>query len=39
VRIADLLHDKSRLGEWFDTVPDFEQLESGSEVKVKKVPR
>ena len=39
VRIADLLHDKSRLGEWMETVPDFEPYEAGSEVKVKKVPR
>jgi NADH-quinone oxidoreductase subunit I len=39
VRIQDLLHDKERLGQWFETVPDFEPLEAGSEVKVKKVPR
>jgi NADH-quinone oxidoreductase subunit I len=39
VRIQDLLHDKSRLDQWFQTVPDFEPLEAGSEVKVKKVPR
>ena len=38
-RIADLLHDKERLGEWFDTVPDFEAYEAGSQAKVKKVPR
>ena len=38
-RIADLLHDKTRLGEWMETVPDFEPYESGSEAKVKKVPR
>jgi NADH-quinone oxidoreductase subunit I len=38
-RIADLLHDKSRLGEWMETVPDFEAYEAGSEAKVKKVPR
>ena len=37
-RIADLLHDKSRLGEWMETVPDFEAYEAGSEQKVKKVP-
>ncbi len=37
-RIADLLHDKERLGEWMETVPDFEPYEAGSEVKVKKVP-
>ena len=39
VHIADLLHDKSRLGQWMETVPDFEAYESGSEAKVKKVPR
>jgi NADH-quinone oxidoreductase subunit I len=39
VRIADLLHDKSRLGQWFETVPDFEPYEAGAEVKVKKVSR
>ena len=38
-RIADLLHDKDRLGEWMETVPDFEPYEAGSEAKVKKVPR
>jgi NADH-quinone oxidoreductase subunit I len=38
-RIADLLHDKERLGEWMETVPDFEPYEAGSEVKVRKVPR
>ena len=37
-RIADLLHDKSRLGEWMETVPAFEAYEAGSEMKVKKVP-
>ncbi|MEZ5382204.1 MAG: NADH-quinone oxidoreductase subunit I [Microthrixaceae bacterium] len=38
-RIADLLHDKERLGEWFETVPEFESYESGAQVKQKKVPR
>ena len=38
-RIADLLHDKSQLGIWFETVPEFEAYEPGSEVKVKKVPK
>jgi NADH-quinone oxidoreductase subunit I len=38
-RIADLLHDKSRLGQWMETVPDFEEYEDGSEQKPKKVPR
>ena len=37
-RIADLLHDKSRLSEWMETVPEFEPYEAGSEAKVKKVP-
>ncbi|HTN99824.1 MAG TPA: 4Fe-4S binding protein [Microthrixaceae bacterium] len=39
VHIGDLLHDKSRLDQWMDTVPDFEPYEAGSEAKVKKVPR
>lgn len=39
VNIRDMLHNKARLGKWFGTVPDFEPYESGSEVKVKKVPR
>ena len=38
VRIADLLHDKTRLGEWMETVPEFEPYEAGAEVKAKKVP-
>tara|TARA_B100000700_G_scaffold100597_3_gene113335 strand:- start:5882 stop:6400 length:519 start_codon:yes stop_codon:yes gene_type:complete len=38
-RIADLLHDKSKLGQWMETVPDFEDYEAGSEVKKAKVPR
>ena len=37
--IAELLHDKDRLGEWMETVPDFEPYEAGSDAKVKKVPR
>jgi NADH-quinone oxidoreductase subunit I len=37
--IADLLHDKERLGEWFETVPDFEAYEAGSSAKAKKVPK
>ena len=28
-RIADLLHDKERLSEWMETVPDFEDYEVG----------
>ena len=39
IRIADLLHDKSRLGQWMETVPDFPAYEAGSDAKVKKVPR
>ena len=39
VRIADLLHDKSRLDQWMQTVPDFEPYEAGADAKVKKVPR
>jgi NADH-quinone oxidoreductase subunit I len=35
-RIADLLHDKERLGEWMATVPEPEPLEIGAEVKGKK---
>jgi NADH-quinone oxidoreductase subunit I len=38
-RIADLLHDKEKLGEWFETVPDYDAYEAGSQAKVKKVPR
>ena len=37
--IADLLHDKELLGQWMETVPDFEPYEAGSQAKVKKVPR
>jgi NADH-quinone oxidoreductase subunit I len=33
--IADLLHDKSRLGEWMDTVPDKPALEAGAVAKKK----
>jgi NADH-quinone oxidoreductase subunit I len=38
-RISELLHDKAKLGEWFETVPDYLPYEAGSEVKTKKVPR
>ena len=38
-KIANMLHDKERLGQWFDTVPEFEAYESGSEAKAKKVPK
>ena len=37
-RIADLLHDKERLTEWMETVPEFEDYESGSVAKKLKVP-
>ncbi len=32
-RIADLLHDKDKLGEWMETVPEPEPLEAGAESK------
>ena len=35
-RIAELLHDKTRLGEWMETVSPPEPLEVGAEVKGKK---
>jgi NADH-quinone oxidoreductase subunit I len=34
-RIADLLHDKTRLGEWMETVPVKPALEVGADVKKK----
>ena len=36
--IADLLHDRIRLSEWMETVPEFLAYEAGSEQKVRKVP-
>ena len=39
LKIADLLHDKTLLSQWMETVPDFEDYEAGSEAKVLKVPR
>jgi NADH-quinone oxidoreductase subunit I len=36
LRIADLLHDKQRLGQWMDTVPEPPAYESGAQVKPKK---
>ncbi len=33
VKIADLLHDKTRLGEWMETVPEPPALERGAEAK------
>jgi NADH-quinone oxidoreductase subunit I len=35
-KIADLLHDKEKLGEWMQTVSPPEPLEVGAEVKGKK---
>ena len=32
-RIADLLHDKDKLGEWMETVPEAPELEAGAEKK------
>ncbi len=32
-RIADLLHDKTRLGEWMETVPAAPELEAGAQKK------
>ncbi|MDO8362295.1 MAG: NADH-quinone oxidoreductase subunit I [Actinomycetota bacterium] len=32
-KIADLLHDKSKLGEWMETVPAAPELEAGAEKK------
>lgn len=34
--IADLLHDKNKLGEWMETVPEAPALEAGAEKKGKK---
>ena len=35
-RIADLLHDKYKLGEWMETVPEAPDLEAGADKKGKK---
>ena len=35
-RIADLLHDKDKLGEWMETVPEAPALEVGADKKGKK---
>ena len=35
-RIADLLHDKNKLGEWMETVPEAPELEVGADKKGKK---
>lgn len=32
-RIADLLHDKTKLGEWMKTVPEAPELEAGAQKK------
>jgi NADH-quinone oxidoreductase subunit I len=34
-RIADLLHDMSRLSEWMETVPEAPPLEAGADAKKK----
>ena len=34
-RIADLIHDKSKLGEWMETVPAAPDLEAGADKKKK----
>ncbi|MEY2740540.1 MAG: NuoI/complex I 23 kDa subunit family protein [Ilumatobacteraceae bacterium] len=34
-RIADLLHDKAKLGEWMETVPEAPALEAGAQGKKK----
>jgi NADH-quinone oxidoreductase subunit I len=33
--IADLLHDKAKLGEWMETVPEAPELEAGADKKKK----
>ena len=38
-RIADMLHDKDKLGEWMETVPDPQPYEAGAEAKGKKDAR
>jgi NADH-quinone oxidoreductase subunit I len=35
-RIADLLHDKTKLGLWMETVPEAPELEAGADRKGKK---
>ena len=35
-KIADLLHDKTKLGEWMETVPEAPELEAGADKKCKK---
>jgi len=37
--IADMLHDKDRLGDWMETVPDPPAYEGGSSQKQKTIPR
>ena len=34
-KIADLLHDKEKLGEWMETVPEAPALEAGAQSKKK----
>ena len=33
VRIADMLHDKDKLGEWMETVPEPQAYEAGAQMK------
>jgi NADH-quinone oxidoreductase subunit I len=33
LKIADLLHDKEKLGEWMETVPEAPELEAGAQAK------
>jgi NADH-quinone oxidoreductase subunit I len=35
-KIADLLHDKTKLGLWMETVPEAPELEAGADKKGKK---
>ncbi len=37
-RIADLLHDKNKLGEWMELVPEKPPLERGAETKQSRSP-
>ncbi len=35
-KITDFLHDKNRLGDWMETVPNKPELEKGAEIKERK---
>lgn len=37
--IADLLHDKNKLGAWMSNVPAKPELEAGAEVKAPRAPK